>query len=99
MPISIQVIFTHKQRKSNKKKEKSHFQEEYLNKLQILICILKHLNSDKIFGAKIRTQNVLKRQILTNSIALSSELNVGASIKFGITELTIMLSLCFHLNF
>ena len=99
MPISIQVIFTHKQRKSNKKKEKSHFQEEYLNKLHILICILKHLNSDKIFGAKIRTQNVLKRQILTNSIALSSELNVGASIKFEITELTIMLSLCFHLNF
>ena len=45
---------------------------------------------------KIRTQNVLKRQISADSIARSNELNLGASIKFWNYR---MFSLCFHLNF
>ena len=35
----------------------------------ILTCILKYLNGNKVFRAKIPTKDVLKRQILTDSIA------------------------------
>ena len=41
---------------------------QYLNKTHILTCIFKHLNRNKVPRAKILTQNVLKRQILTDSI-------------------------------
>ena len=45
------------------------FLPQYLNKSHILTCILTHLNSNKVPRAKILTQNVFKRQILTYSIA------------------------------
>ena len=42
---------------------------EYVYKTHILTCTLKYLTGNKILSAKILTQNVLKRQILTDSIA------------------------------
>ena len=42
---------------------------QYLNKTNILTCIFKHLNSNKVPRAKILIQNVLKRQILTDFTA------------------------------
>ena len=46
----------------------AHFLAQYLNKTHILTCIFKHLNRNKVPRAKVLTQNVLKRQILTDSI-------------------------------
>ena len=40
----------------------------YVSKTHILTCILKHLNSSKVPRATILSQNVLKRQILTDLI-------------------------------
>ena len=47
----------------------THFKAEYINKTHILTCILKYLNSNKVPRAKLPTQNVLKRLVLTDSIA------------------------------
>ena len=47
----------------------THFLAKYLNETHILTCILKHLDSHKVPCAKILIQNVLKRQILTDSFA------------------------------
>ena len=52
----------------------------------MLTCILKHLNSNKVLRAKICTQNVLNRQILADSNARISELNLRALLKFCITQ-------------
>ena len=47
----------------------THFIAEYVHKTRILTCILKYLNGNKVPRAKILTKDVLKRQILTDSIA------------------------------
>ena len=47
----------------------TEFIAEYVNKTRILTCILKYLNENKVLRAKILTKGVLKRQILTDSIA------------------------------
>ena len=50
-------------------KIKTHFVAEYVNKAHILTYIRKYLNGNKVLRAKISTKDVLKRQILTDSIA------------------------------
>ena len=59
---------------------------QYLNKTHILTCILKHINSNKVPRAKILTQIVLKRQILTDSSQICKTIyigvGVGASVMF-----------------
>ena len=47
---------------------------EHVNKTRILTLILKYLNGNKVLRAKIPTKNVLKRQILTNSIAKANSI-------------------------
>ena len=47
----------------------THFLTQYLKKTHILTCVSKHLNNNKVPRATILTQDVLKRQILTDSIA------------------------------
>ena len=47
----------------------THFIAGYINKTHILTCIRKYLNENKVLRAKIPTKDVLKRQILTDSIA------------------------------
>ena len=47
----------------------THSIAEYVNETRILTCILKYLNGNKVLRAKILTKYVLKRQILTDSIA------------------------------
>ena len=59
---------------------------QYLNKTHILTCILKLINSNKVPRAKILTQIVLKRQILTDSSQMCKTIyigvGVGASVMF-----------------
>ena len=62
-----------------------------------LTCTLEYLNDNKVFHAKILSQNVLKRQIL---IAAISKPHVGARrfdkvLNCGI-DLSLMFPVCFH---
>ena len=45
-----------------------------------ITCILKYLNGNKVPRAKILTKDVLKRQILTGSIAKNDYLGRGKQI-------------------
>ena len=47
----------------------THFIAEYVNKTHIFTFMLKYLNANMVLRAKIPTKDVLKRQILTDSIA------------------------------
>ena len=47
----------------------TQFLGEYVAKIHNLTCILQRLNSRKVVRSKILIQNVLERQILTNSTA------------------------------
>ena len=49
--------------------EVTHFLAQYLNKTNILTCVFKQINNNKVPRAKILIQNVLKRQILTDFTA------------------------------